>query len=39
MNSETGFSSKLRRVYEMATCLVNSRWVSQGLYDRAVKAL
>jgi 4-carboxymuconolactone decarboxylase len=26
-------------VYEMATCLANSRWVSQGLYDRAVKAL
>ena len=26
-------------VYEMATCLVNSRWVLQGLYDRAVKAL
>ena len=23
----------------MATCLANSRWVSQGLYDRAVKAL
>jgi len=26
-------------VYEMATCLSNSRWVSKGLYDRAVKAL
>jgi 4-carboxymuconolactone decarboxylase len=26
-------------VYEMATCLSQSRWVAQGLYDRAVKAL
>ena len=26
-------------VYEMATCLANSRWVPQGLYDRAVKGL
>ena len=26
-------------VYEMATALANSRWVSKGLYDRAVKAL
>ena len=26
-------------VYEMATCLVNSRWVPKGLFDRAVKAL
>jgi 4-carboxymuconolactone decarboxylase len=26
-------------VYEMATCLVNSRWVSKGLYDRAFEAL
>src|SRR6202022_3276257 len=26
-------------VYEMATALANSRWVPQGLYDRAVKAL
>ena len=26
-------------VYEMATCLANSRWVSKGLYERAVKAL
>jgi 4-carboxymuconolactone decarboxylase len=26
-------------VYEMAICLSNSRWVSRGLYDRAVKAL
>jgi 4-carboxymuconolactone decarboxylase len=26
-------------VYEMASCLANSRWVSKGLYDRAVEAL
>ena len=26
-------------VYAMAICLSNSRWVSKGLYDRAVKAL
>src|SRR6266853_429588 len=26
-------------VYEMATCLANSRWVAKGLYDRAVEAL
>ena len=26
-------------VYEMAICLGNSRWVSKGLYDRAVKVL
>ena len=26
-------------VYEMATCLSSSRWVSKGLYDRAVGAL
>jgi 4-carboxymuconolactone decarboxylase len=26
-------------VYEMATCLAHARWVSQGLYDRAVDAL
>ena len=26
-------------VYEMAICLSNSRWVSKGLYDRAVRAL
>ena len=26
-------------VYEMAICISNSRWVSRGLYDRAVKAL
>jgi 4-carboxymuconolactone decarboxylase len=26
-------------VYEMAMCLANVRWVSKGLYDRAVSAL
>jgi len=26
-------------VYEMAICLINSRWASKGLYDRAVNAL
>jgi 4-carboxymuconolactone decarboxylase len=26
-------------VYEMATCLANARWVSKGLYERAVEAL
>jgi 4-carboxymuconolactone decarboxylase len=26
-------------VYEMAICLVNSRWVSKGLYERALEAL
>ena len=26
-------------VYEMAVCLSNSRWVSKGLFDRAVAAL
>jgi 4-carboxymuconolactone decarboxylase len=26
-------------IYEMATALANSRWISQGLYDRAVRAL
>ena len=26
-------------VYEMATSLANARWIPQGLYDRAVKAL
>jgi 4-carboxymuconolactone decarboxylase len=26
-------------VYEMAICLSNARWVSRGLYDRAVAAL
>ena len=26
-------------IYEMATCLANSRWVAKGLYDRALEAL
>jgi 4-carboxymuconolactone decarboxylase len=26
-------------IYEMATALANSRWISKGLYDRAVKVL
>jgi len=26
-------------IYEMAICLVQSRWVPQGLYERAVKVL
>jgi 4-carboxymuconolactone decarboxylase len=26
-------------VYEMAVCLANARWVSQGLFNRAVEAL
>jgi 4-carboxymuconolactone decarboxylase len=36
----TSFSDKREQVvYEMATCLANTRWVSKGLYDRAVEAL
>ena len=36
----TSFSDKRERVvYEIATCLSNSRWVSRGLFDRAVEAL
>ena len=36
----TSFSDKREQVvYEMAMCLTNSRWVSKGLYDRAVEAL
>ena len=36
----TSFDDKREQViYEMATCLTNSRWVSKGLYDRAVEAL
>ena len=36
----TSFSDKREQVvYEMATCLANSRWVSKGLYDRAIEAL
>jgi 4-carboxymuconolactone decarboxylase len=26
-------------IYEMAVCLSESRWVSKGLYDRALEAL
>jgi 4-carboxymuconolactone decarboxylase len=36
----TSFSDTREQVvYEMATCLTNARWVSRGLYDRAVEAL
>jgi 4-carboxymuconolactone decarboxylase len=36
----TSFDDKREQVvYEMAICLTNSRWVSQGLFDRAVEAL
>jgi 4-carboxymuconolactone decarboxylase len=36
----TSFSDKREQVvYEMAICLANARWVSKGLYDRAVEAL
>ena len=36
----TSFSDPREQVvYEMATCLANSRWVATGLYDRAVEAL
>jgi len=36
----TSFDDKREQVvYEMATCLANSRWVSKGLCDRAVEAL
>ena len=36
----TSFEDKREQVvYEMATCLVNARWVSKGLFDRAVEAL
>jgi len=36
----TSFDDKREQVvYEMAICLANARWVSQGLYDRAVAAL
>ncbi len=34
----TSFDDKREQViYEMATCLANSRWVSKGLFDRAVE--
>ena len=36
----TSFTDKREQVvYEMASCLANARWVSKGLYDRAVEAL
>ena len=36
----TSFTDKREQlVYEMAMCLINGRWVSKGLYDRAVEAL
>jgi 4-carboxymuconolactone decarboxylase len=36
----TSFDDKREQViYEMAMCLSQSRWVSKGLYDRAVEAL
>ena len=36
----TSFTDKREQVvYEMATCLATSRWVSRGLYDRAAEAL
>ncbi len=36
----TSFTDKREQiVYEMANCLANSRWVSKGLFDRAVEAL
>ena len=36
----TSFSDMREQVvYEMVTCLANSRWVSKGLYDRAVEVL
>ena len=36
----TSFSDDREQVvYEMATALANARWVSKGLYDRAVAAL
>lgn len=36
----TSFADKREQVvYEMAMCLIQSRWVSKGLYERAVEAL
>jgi 4-carboxymuconolactone decarboxylase len=36
----TSFDDEREQViYEMATCLANARWVSKGLYDRALQAL
>src|SRR3954463_1547986 len=37
---QTSFDDKREQVvYEMAICLVNSRWVSTGLFERALEAL
>ena len=37
---QTSFSDTREQVvYEMATCLSQSRWIPKGLYDRAVQAL
>ncbi len=37
---QTSFTDEREQVvYEMAMVLANARWVPQGLYDRAVKAL
>jgi 4-carboxymuconolactone decarboxylase len=39
-NLPTGFDDAREQVvYEMAIALINARWVSKGLYDRAVQAL
>ena len=36
----TSFDDKREQaIYEMAKCLSRSRWVSKGLFDRAVAAL
>jgi len=36
----TSFTDEREQVvYEMAVCLANARWVSKGLYERAVAAL
>ena len=36
----TSFDDKREQaVYELASCLANSRWVAKGLFDRAVEAL
>lgn len=36
----TSFTNQREQVvYEMAICLTNARWVSRGLYDRAVQTL
>jgi len=36
----TSFTDKREQmVYEVASCLASSRWVSQGLYERAIETL